>query len=73
MLFACEKEEKPQPPPEVHHEAPAPDPVPANPFAKPPTSPVHEPFQTPHWEQAGSFKMNDSWSLFTWRDTANHI
>ena len=55
---------------------PAPPPVNTNPFEKPPPTPpgpVHEAVQNSHWEQVGGeFKMNDSWSLWTWRDTANH-
>lgn len=56
--------------------APPPPPVNTNPFEKPPPVPpgsIHEPVQNSRWEQVGGeFKMNDNWSLWTWRDGANH-
>lgn len=75
-LIACghkDEEDKPK-----VHQAPPPPPPPApiptstNPFDKPPPAPAHPPFQTPHWVQVGEFKMNDNWSIWTWRDDANH-
>lgn len=78
-LLACEQKEEEKP--KVHQEAPKPPPPPpvipvaTNPFEKPPPpppAPVHAAFQPPHWVMVGEFKMNDSWSIWTWRDEANH-
>jgi hypothetical protein len=54
-----------------------PPPAPApNPFEKAPAAPpapVHEVVQQSHWDPVGGeFKLNDSWSVFTWQDTPNH-
>ena len=75
-LLACEEKKAAPPPPPP---APCPEPVviptSTNPFEKPPPpppAPVHEAFKPPQWVQAGEFKMNDSWSIWTWRDAANH-
>ena len=75
LLFACEHKEEPK----MHYEAPRPPPaappvIPTstNPFEKPPPPPAHQPFQNPKWVQVGEFKMNDNWSIWTWRDEANH-
>lgn len=76
-LASCSHKEAPQVQHEVHH-SPPPEPIPTaiNPFEKPPLKapiPFHEAVQTSHWEEIGSeFKMNESWSLWTWRDSANH-
>ena len=76
LVAACDK---PKPPPEkvVVKEVLVPTPVPAptNPFDKAPPAPpvpVHAPFVPPQWQQVGEFKMNDNWSIWTWRDVANH-
>jgi hypothetical protein len=77
-LTACAHKEEPQVHHEVQHSSPHPEPVPVatNPFEKPPSKaplPFHEAVQASHWEQVGGgFKMNESWSLWTWRDSANH-
>jgi hypothetical protein len=76
-FMACSHEEvKQDPPPKVHHEAPPPEPTPTstNPFEKVMTPTLtHEPTVNSKWVMVGEpFKMNDSWSFFTWRDTANH-
>jgi hypothetical protein len=75
-LIACTpKEEVEKPSPKIHQEEapPLPPPPPVNPFARPAPLPVHEAFKTPHWEQQGDgFKMNKEWTIWTWRDTANH-
>lgn len=76
-LLGCtpKEENKPAPPPEP---CPAPAvviPTSTNPFEKPPPTPpvpAHEPFKDPKWVMSGEFKMNDNWSIWTWRDTANH-
>lgn len=79
-MVGCSKEveQQKETPKVIVQEAPPPPPPPAvtNPFdhpAPPPPAPAHPATQAPHWEQVGGeFKMNDNWSLWTWRDSANH-
>lgn len=75
-LLACEKEKPtPAPPPPAPCPEPVVIPTSTNPFEKPPPPPpvpVREPFKAPHWVMVGEFKMNDNWSIWTWRDDANH-
>lgn len=75
-LFACEeKKEVHQAPPPPPPPCPVVIPTSTNPFEKPPPAPpvpVREAFQPPRWEQSGEFKMNANWSIWTWRDAANH-
>lgn len=78
-LLSCSQEEQ-KPPPKVHHEEPPPPPPPpavTNPFEKPPPPPpvpVRVDFKNPTWIQLGpEFKLNDTWSFWTWRDSTNHV
>jgi hypothetical protein len=80
IVSGCNKSE--DPPPARHEPAhfetppPVPPPVATNPFEKAPPAPpapIHEQVHESHWEQVGGeTKLNDTWSLFTWRDSANH-
>lgn len=78
VLCSCEPEKKPEPKAVPCEPKPAPIPVPTytNPFEKPappPPVPVHEDAKPSQWLQVGGeFKLNGDWSLFTWRDSANH-
>jgi hypothetical protein len=50
----------------------APPPAPINPFEKAALPPQYPPFHEPHWVQVGGeFKINEHWSMWTWRDDAN--
>lgn len=81
MVVSCDKpeEKKAEPEPQKIEQAapqPAPAPYQDNPFIHPdPKAPAlvaHE-VANSHWVEVGDeSKLNESWSIFLWRDTANH-
>lgn len=77
LLISCQ-EEKPQETTKIIEQAPVlktPGPLDDNPFIKKPVAPAvsNSGFQNPTFQEATEIKMNDTWTVYIWRDVPNNV